>query len=64
MIFIETLICILLAYFCLYALIARICKCIEHCASAKGYAKLEEAKILAKDQSKESNYVEPKTDKK
>lgn len=37
---------------CLYALISRICKCIEHCASAKGYTKLEEAKILAKDQSK------------
>lgn len=52
MIFIETLICILLAYLCLYALIARICKCIEHCASAKGYAKLEDAKILAKGQVK------------
>lgn len=52
MMFIETLIYILLSYLCLYALISRICKCIEHCASAKGYAKLEEAKILAKDQSK------------
>ncbi len=52
MIFIQTLICILLAYICLYALISRFWKCIEHCASAKGYTKLEEAKILAKDQSK------------
>lgn len=52
MIFIETLICILLAYICLYALISRICKCVEHCASAKWYAKLEEDKILAKDRSK------------
>ena len=51
MTFIEILICILLAYFCLYALISRICRCIEYCASAKGYAKLEEAKILSKGDS-------------
>lgn len=51
MIFIETLICILLAYLCLYALISRVCKCIEHCASAKGYAKIEEEKILTKGDS-------------
>lgn len=53
MTFVEILTCILLAYLCLYALIARICKCVEHCASAKGYARVEEAKIFAKDQKQE-----------
>lgn len=51
MTFIETLAYILLAFLCVYGLIARICECIEHCASAKGYAKVEEAKILAKEDS-------------
>jgi hypothetical protein len=54
----QQLIILVVLYICAYSLVDRICKCIEHCASAKGYAKLEEAKILAKDRSKESNYVE------
>lgn len=72
MIFIETLICILLAYLCLYALIARVCKCVEHCATARAFSKFRESGIdvsldkLQKtiDKFKEGNYVEPKTDKK
>lgn len=72
MIFIEVLICILLAYICVYALIARVCKCVEHCATAKAFSKFREYGIdvsldnLQKtiDKFKEGNYVEPKTDKK
>lgn len=48
----QQLIVLVVLYICAYSLVDRICKCIEHCASAKGYAKLEEAKILAKNQSK------------
>lgn len=72
MIFIETLICILLGYLCVYALIARVCKCVEHCATARAFSKFRESGIdvsldkLQKtiDKFKESNYVESKTDKK
>lgn len=45
MIFINILICVLLAYFCLYVLIARICKCIEYCAIAKAFSKFRESGI-------------------
>lgn len=45
MIFIETLICILLAYLCVYALIARVCKCVEHCATARAFSKFRESGI-------------------
>ena len=48
----QQLIILIVLYICAYSLVDRICKCIEHCALAKGYAKLEEAKILAKDRSK------------
>lgn len=48
----QQLIILVIAYICTYSLVDRICKCIEHCALAKGYAKLEEAKILAKEQNK------------
>ena len=48
----QYLIIFVIAYICAYSLVDRICKCIEHCASAKEYAKLEEAKILAKDRSR------------
>lgn len=72
MIFIETLICILLAYICIYALIARVCKCVEHCATARAFSKFRESGIdvsldkLQKtiDKFKETNHVESKTDKK
>lgn len=52
MILLQQLIILIVLYICAYSLVDRICKCIEHCALAKGYAKLEEAKILAKDRSK------------
>lgn len=72
MIFINILICVLLAYLCLYALIARICKCIEYCAITRAFSKLGESDVdvsLAKfqkiiDKFEEDNYVESKTDKK
>lgn len=72
MTFIEILICILIVYICLYLLISRICKCIEHCATARVFSEFRESGVnvildnLQKtiDKFKEGNYVEPKTDKK
>ena len=30
---------ILIAYVCVFSLVDRICKCVEHCANAKSFAK-------------------------
>lgn len=35
-------------YLCVYALINRVCKCIEHCATAKAYGKFRELGIMVK----------------
>lgn len=41
MTFIQYLILFSLVYLYVYALIGRICKCIEHCATARAYSKLK-----------------------
>lgn len=38
----------LILYLCLYALINRLCQCIEHCATARAYSKLQEVGIRSK----------------
>lgn len=48
MTFIQYLIIFLLLYLCLYALINRLCQCIEHCATAKAYGKFREAGVTVK----------------
>lgn len=48
MTFLQYLIVGLILYLCLYALINRLCQCIEHCATAKAYGKLQEAGIRSK----------------
>lgn len=35
MIFIQYVIAFLIIYLCVYALINRVCQCIEHCATAR-----------------------------
>lgn len=37
---------IVIIFICAYALIDRICKCIEHCATAKAYSKFRENGVL------------------
>lgn len=39
----QQIILILIVYILVYALIDRICKCIEHCAIARAYGKFKEA---------------------
>lgn len=40
--------CFLIFYLCLYALINRVCQCIEHCATARAYSKFRENGVLVK----------------
>ena len=37
-----------IVYLYVYALICRICKCIEHCATARAYSKLRENGVMTK----------------
>lgn len=46
--FIQLLIMFIVVYLCVYSLIDRVLKCIEHCATAKAYGKIREAGIMTK----------------
>lgn len=39
---------LIILYICVYALISRICKCIEHCATARAYSKFRENGVIVK----------------
>lgn len=45
---IQIIIMFLIAYVCFYALVDRIMKCIEHCATAKAYGRFREAGVKTK----------------
>ena len=45
---IQIIIMFLIAYVCFYALVDRIMKCIEHCATAKAYGRFREAGVMTK----------------
>lgn len=42
MTFLQWIIAFLILYICVYALISRVCQCIEHCATARAYSKFRE----------------------
>lgn len=44
----QLIIMFLIAYVCLYALIDRVMKCIEHCATARAYGRFREAGVMTK----------------
>lgn len=46
MITIQQILFVLIIFICAYALIDRICKCIEHCATAKAYSKFRENGVI------------------
>ncbi len=48
MTFIQIVVGLLIIYICLYALINRVCQCIEHCATARAYSKFRENGVLVK----------------
>ncbi len=45
---IQIIIMFLIGYVCLYALVDRVMKCIEHCATAKAYGQFREAGVMTK----------------
>ena len=45
---IQIIIMFLIGYVCFYALVDRIMKCIEHCATAKAYGRFREAGVMIK----------------
>lgn len=57
---IETLITV---YLCVYSLIDRVLKCIEHCATAKAYGKFREAGIMTKMEAVEENIIKSTKEK-
>ena len=46
MTFWQMVIAFIVVYLCVYALIDRICQCIEHCATARAYSKFRENGVL------------------
>ena len=46
--FVQYVIAFLILYLCMYALINRVCQCIEHCATARAYSKFRENGVLVK----------------
>lgn len=48
MTFVQIVIAFLIVYICVYALINRVCQCIEHCATAKAYFKFRESGMQLK----------------
>lgn len=45
---IQIIIMFLIGYICLYALVDRVMKCIEHCATARAYGRFREAGVMIK----------------
>lgn len=48
MTFMQMVIAFVIVYICVYALIGRICQCIEHCATARAYSKFRENGVPVK----------------
>lgn len=48
MTFIQFIVALFILYLCVFALINRVCKCIEHCATARAYSKFRENGVLVK----------------
>ena len=61
--FIQLLIMLIVIYFCVYSLIDRVLKCIEHCATAKAYGKFREAGIMTKIEAVEENIIKATKEK-
>lgn len=61
--FIQLLIMFIVVYLCVYSLIDRVLKCIEHCAKAKAYGKIREAGIMTKIEAVEENIIKATKEK-
>lgn len=61
---IQIIIMFLIAYVCFYALVDRIMKCIEHCATAKAYGRFREAGVMIKMDDVAAGIAKSKEEKK
>ena len=61
--FLQYVIAFLILYICVYALINRVCQCIEHCATAKAYSKFRENGVLIKMNDVEAGIIKSKKEK-
>ena len=46
--FVQYMLSFLVLHICVYALINRVCQCVEHCATARAYSKFRENGVLVK----------------
>ena len=60
---IQIIIMFLIGYVCLYALLDRVMKCIEHCATAKAYGRFREAGVMTKMDDVEAGIAKSKEEK-
>ena len=63
MTFVQIVIAFLIVYICVYALINRVCQCIEHCATARAYSKFRENGVLVKMDAVEAGIIKSKKEK-
>lgn len=61
--FVQYVIAFLILYICVYALINRVCQCIEHCATARAYSKFRENGVLVKMTDVEAGIIKSKKEK-
>lgn len=61
--FMQLLILFIVIYVCIYALIDRVLKCIEHCATARAYSRFREAGIITKMDDIEAGIIKAQKDK-
>ena len=61
--FVQYVIAFLILYLCMYALINRVCQCIEHCATARAYSKFRENGVLVKMDDVEAGIKESNKEK-
>lgn len=62
--FLQYMIAFLILYLCVYALINRVCKCIEHCATARAYSKFRENGVMVKMDDVTSGIIKMNDEKK
>lgn len=60
---IQIIIMFLIGYVCLYAMVDRVMKCIEHCATAKAYGRFKEAGVMIKMDDVAAGIVKSKEEK-
>lgn len=62
--FLQIVVAVIILYLCIYALINRVCKCIEHCATARAYSKFRENGVLVKMDDVEAGIQKSNKEKK